>query len=753
MPDRPIEVLVRHIHRMIGEITGPDHSDRVLLARFIAQGDHAAFTALVHRHGPMVRGVCQRLLGPSADVDDAFQATFLLLVRKAVSIRKADSVASWLYGVAYRVARGIRNGVARRHAMERKAVQRAPDDPGMLAAWREVCVLLDEELQRLPEKYRAPLVLCYLEGLTRDEAARQLGWSLRTACRRLTKARELLRARLARRGLTLSAGLLAAVMTEHVAAGVPITLLNATLRGAILVAAGELIASAASGRVAFLVQEGLQIMLWTKLQAVTVIAFVLAGVAAAGLFLSAGRAGQGNDAEHQDQALGPVAVDNLPTQPAQDAQATDPDAPAIDLAQARERMKSLNNLRQIALAMINYADTYRHLPPPAIYSGQETGDAGGQAIQVEQQRVTGMVEDAQRRARRLLMTDPNAAHDLLKRTYAAIRDNPDLNEATRQLLSNHLETALRSVDTQGVRIKSQSARQPSDSVEGGRPAVSTAGAPMDLGGGATGLNVRKQVLPVLKGRALLSWRVMLLPYLEQEALFKEFKLDEPWDSPHNRKLLGKMPKVYAPVGDASKHNRATTFYQVFVGPGAGFEKHRALRHPEAFPDGASNTIMVIEAGRAVPWTKPEDLPFDPDAPLPELGGLIKDGINVVMFDGSPNTIRRDAEEAIIRAAITRNGREVVDRSRLFVQSGGGAGGQLRPDREQLLAEKKQLLEDYKQAKEIVEQLKAELKTTQAGVDKELAKLREENRRLQMDIAQLHEEAEKLADQLRANKRR
>jgi len=276
---------------------------------------------------------------------------------------------------------------------------------------------------------------------------------------------------------------------------------------------------------------------------------------------------------------------------------------------------------------------------------------------------------------------------------------------------------------------------------------------MDLGGGAMGLGVRKQVLPVLKGRALLSWRVMLLPYLEQEALFKEFKLDEPWDSQHNRKLLGKMPKVYAPVGDASKHNRATTFYQIFVGPGAGFEKHQGMRYPEAFPDGASNTIMVIEAGRAVPWTKPEDLPFDPDAPLPELGGLFKDGINVVMFDSSANTIRRDAEEAIIRAAITRNGREVVDRSRLFVQSGGGAGGQPRPDREQLLAEKKQLVEDYKQAKEIVEQLKAELKTTQAGVDKELAKLREENRRLQMDIARLHEEAERLADQLPANKRK
>ena len=162
MPDQPMQTLVRHIRRMAGDEQDSEQSDRVLLAKFIAQRDENAFAALVQKHGPMVRGVCQRLLGQSPDVDDAFQATFLILVRKASAIRKADSLASWLYGVAYRIARGLRNRIARREVLERQPLQRSVDDPGMQAAWRELCVLLDEEVQRLADKHRAPLVLCYL---------------------------------------------------------------------------------------------------------------------------------------------------------------------------------------------------------------------------------------------------------------------------------------------------------------------------------------------------------------------------------------------------------------------------------------------------------------------------------------------------------------------------------------------------------------------------------------------------------------
>src|SRR5262249_12430050 len=143
------------------------------------------------------------------DAEDAFQATFLVLARKASSIRKQASVSSWLYGVAYRVAMKAKVQLARMRRQDRQAVARTATDPAEDLTWREVQQVLDEELQRLPEKFQAPLLLCYLEGKTRDEAAQQLGWTEGMVKGRLERARELLRSRLARRGVTLSAGLLA----------------------------------------------------------------------------------------------------------------------------------------------------------------------------------------------------------------------------------------------------------------------------------------------------------------------------------------------------------------------------------------------------------------------------------------------------------------------------------------------------------------------------------------------------------------
>src|SRR5262245_28865836 len=150
-------------------------SDGELLARYLADRDEAAFAALVHRHGALVWGVCRRLLPHVPDAEDAFQATFLILARKANSIRRQHSVGSWLHGVACRVARKLRAGLARRAALP-PPDERTVADPANDVSWREVKGVLDEELGRLPEKYRAPLLLCYLEGLTQDEAAKRLGW-------------------------------------------------------------------------------------------------------------------------------------------------------------------------------------------------------------------------------------------------------------------------------------------------------------------------------------------------------------------------------------------------------------------------------------------------------------------------------------------------------------------------------------------------------------------------------------------------
>jgi hypothetical protein len=162
------------------------------------------------------------------------------------------------------------------------------------------------------------------------------------------------------------------------------------------------------------------------------------------------------------------------------------------------------------------------------------------------------------------------------------------------------------------------------------------------------------------GKALLSWRVLLLPYVEQQELYDEFKLDEPWDSPHNIALLPRMPYVYKlPRRQAAKlkvpdHH---TICHVFVGLGAPFEGKEGMRLPSDFPDGMSNTILVIEAGEPVPWTKPQDLDFDPDRPLPDLRSPFKDIIRVALTDGSVRTISKSLSEATLRAAITRNGHD------------------------------------------------------------------------------------------------
>src|SRR5262249_16660439 len=157
------------------------------------------------RHGPMVLGVSRRVLRDGNAAEDVFQAAFFLLARKAKLIRKSTSVGSWLHGVAFRLAMKSKSDLARRRLVESQVPEKQTADPAAEARWREHVTILDEELDRLPERFRAPLVMCYFEGLTRDEAARLVGWSLRTFDRRLRQGRELLRARLVRRGVTLGA--------------------------------------------------------------------------------------------------------------------------------------------------------------------------------------------------------------------------------------------------------------------------------------------------------------------------------------------------------------------------------------------------------------------------------------------------------------------------------------------------------------------------------------------------------------------
>jgi RNA polymerase sigma factor (sigma-70 family) len=242
-------------------------SDQQLLDRFIGHRDEEAFAALVLRHGPMVLAVCRRVLSDSHDAEDAFQATFLVLVRKAASIAKRSSVGSWLHGVAYRIAAKARAQRCHRRSRESEMTDMPAAEPSPELLWQDVRAVLDEEVARLPEKYRAPFLLCYLEGKTNEEASQHLGCPKGTVATRLARAREVLRERLGHRGVTLSAALLGTLLAEKVLpAAVPGSLAGSTVQAAMLVAAGGATAGVISAGVASLMESGVRSMAISKMK-------------------------------------------------------------------------------------------------------------------------------------------------------------------------------------------------------------------------------------------------------------------------------------------------------------------------------------------------------------------------------------------------------------------------------------------------------------------------------------------------------
>jgi RNA polymerase sigma factor (sigma-70 family) len=236
-------------HRKCTEAkTSDEPTDRQLLERFLGRKDESAFEILVRRHGPMVLSVCRRVLDRIQDAEDAFQATFLVLVRKAWSIGNPELLGSWLYGVAFRVARKARAQAARRREQERLMEPMVTGDPLDAVSWKEMQTALDEEMQRLPEKYRQPLILCYLQGMTNEEASRRLGWPTGSISYRLARGREMLRDRMEGRGRAgrgTPAGSLALMLAVgSVRHPVPSQLVVATVQAASRVGAGTAMAGA-----------------------------------------------------------------------------------------------------------------------------------------------------------------------------------------------------------------------------------------------------------------------------------------------------------------------------------------------------------------------------------------------------------------------------------------------------------------------------------------------------------------------------
>src|SRR6516162_4309165 len=219
--------VIRHLRRAVLLRDGAGLTDGQLLEDYMSRRDEAALEALVHRHGPMVWGVCRRVLRNYHDAEDAFQATFLVFVRKSASIASRELLANWLYGVAHQTALKARATVAKRRTRERQVTEMPEPEVTHQEVWHDLQPVLDEELSRLPDKYRVPIVLCDLEGKTRKEAAQLVGWPEGTVAGRLATARKM-----------------AAMLTHNAASACASpSVVSSTIQAATSLAAGQAAAS------------------------------------------------------------------------------------------------------------------------------------------------------------------------------------------------------------------------------------------------------------------------------------------------------------------------------------------------------------------------------------------------------------------------------------------------------------------------------------------------------------------------------
>ncbi len=262
MTTGPFNGVLRDLRRAALLRDAAGMTDDQLLGRFLDDREEAAFEALVRRHGPMVLGVCRRVLRNGHDAEDAFQATFLVLMRKAGSVTKCEVLGAWLYGVAYRIAVRAKVTASRRRTKERQVSEMAQPGAADDGPCDDLEPLLDQEVSRLPAKYRVPLVLCELEGKSRKDAARQLGLREGTLSSRLARARVLLRQRLTDRGVALGAGALGvALAPSAVRASLPPALVASTVRAAAAFGTGSAAAGVVSVRAAALAHGALKALL------------------------------------------------------------------------------------------------------------------------------------------------------------------------------------------------------------------------------------------------------------------------------------------------------------------------------------------------------------------------------------------------------------------------------------------------------------------------------------------------------------
>jgi RNA polymerase sigma factor (sigma-70 family) len=364
--------VLRYLRRTALRRDGARLTDGQLLDLFLTAREEAAFEELVRRHGPMVLGVCRRVLDNFHDAEDAFQATFLVLVHKAPSIVARETVGNWLYGVAYRTAQKARAAAARRRLKEKQMCRPEALQEDL---WRDLRPILDQELNRLPDKYREPIVLCDLEGHTRHEAARRLGCPEGTLSVRLSRARVLLARRLARHGLALSGGAVAVALSQNAAsASVPAPLVSSTVQAATLVTA----AGGVSTPVAALTEGVLQAMFRTKLQIATALALVVGMIGVGfGVYQTRVTAAPG---EPQEIGKAPAVGAPVP-QPREEAKPDDgKDEPKINLPTGPAPTQALVSLDKDGKLVVKTAGIFARVGGGRVGVGPIPVPPGGGAL-------------------------------------------------------------------------------------------------------------------------------------------------------------------------------------------------------------------------------------------------------------------------------------------------------------------------------------------------------------------------------------
>jgi RNA polymerase sigma factor (sigma-70 family) len=664
--------VVQHLRRGALLADGTALSDGQLLERYLAHADDGAFAALVRRHGPMVWGVCRRALGGHQDAEDAFQAVFLVLVRKAATVEPREMLANWLYGVAYHTALKARAMAIRQKTRERQVREMPEPTAAPANAWQDLELILDQELSRLPDKYRWPVVLCDLEGKSYKEAARQLSCPDGTLAARLARARAMLARRLARHGIALSAASLSVVLTQNAASAcVPAAVVSKTIKAASLLAAGKGAAVATISAKAAALTEGMVKTMWlTKLRNVTGL-FVTALVMALGAgFLCAALAQDPDKGADQPQAARSGArVNQGPGQPDKKSDAqrfigTWRFASAlIDGQDLPEEFKVLARL------------TFTKDGKATMTILDEAKDGEGSYKIVDPGKVDIAVMATKEKTPALYKFDGDDKLTLCLSNRDGDTKRPETFHAEKD--SGLILLVLERAKPGEEKPTAEEIAKYKGAAEKIRSSAAQAQNANNLKQIGLAMHTYHDVNNRLPAHAiyskdgktpLLSWRVAILPFIEEGALYKQFKLDEPWDSDHNKKLIAKMPRLYTPLvegqGKPGKSEEGKTYYQVFTGPDTVFNGTNGMPFAD-ITDGLSNTILVIEGKEPVIWTKPDDLTLPKEKEkMPAVGGQFKDVLTVLLCDGAVYRLRPDLPAATLRALVTPAGGETVDLDKL-----------------------------------------------------------------------------------------